>query len=49
MLEWQVNSLGGFLTTPELSQQMRVKAQTKQRFRNLVTPEEAFGIERIVK
>ena len=46
MLEWQVNSLGGFLTTPELSQQMRVKAQTRQRFRNLVTPEEAFGMNR---
>ena len=46
MLEWQVSSLGGYLTTPELSQQMRVKAQTKQRFRGLVTPEEAFGQNR---
>lgn len=46
MLEWAVNSLGGYLTTPELSQQMRVKAQTKQRFRNLATVEEAFGMNR---
>lgn len=46
MLEWQVNSLGGYLTTPELSQQMRIKAQTKQRFRNLATVDEAFGMNR---
>lgn len=46
MLEWQNASLGGYLTTPELSEKMRVKAQTKQRFRNLVTPEEAFGMNR---
>lgn len=46
MLEWQVDSLGGYLTTPELSQQMRVKAQSKQRMRNLVNVEEAFGMNR---
>lgn len=46
MLEWQVNTLGGYLTTPELSEQVRVKAQTKQRFRGLATVEEKFGMNR---
>lgn len=35
-LVWQTDSRGGFLTSPELSKKMRVKAQTKQRFRNFV-------------
>jgi N4-gp56 family major capsid protein len=46
MLEWSVSSAGGTLTTPELSEAMRYKAQTKQRFRQLATPEEAFGLGR---
>lgn len=44
MLEWSVNTLGGYLTTPELSQDMRQKAQSKQRIRNLVSVQEAFGL-----
>lgn len=46
MLEWQVNTLGGYLTTPELSEQVRIKAQSKQRFRGLASVDEKFGMNR---
>lgn len=43
-LVWQTDSLGGYLTSPELSRQMRLKAQPRMRFRPLSTPEQAFGM-----
>lgn len=46
MLVWSTDSLGGYLTSPELSQNVRQVAQTKQRFRPLSTPEMAFGIHK---
>lgn len=46
MLVWMTDSLGGYLTSPELSNQMRLRAQPKQRFRNLATPETSFGMHR---
>ncbi len=46
MLVWEVDSRGGYLTSPELSEKIRVVAQTKQVFRNLVNPQESFGMHR---
>lgn len=46
MLQWSTDSLGGYLTSPELSHNVRQKAQTKQRFRPLSTPEMAFGMHK---
>lgn len=45
-LQWSTDSLGGYLTSPELSHNVRQKAQTKQRFRPLSTPEMAFGMHK---
>jgi hypothetical protein len=47
-LVWQTDSRGGYLTSPELSEKMRVKSQTLQRFRPLVTASgsESFGMHR---
>lgn len=51
MLVWQTDSLGGYLTSPELSRKMRVKAQPMQKFRQFVSQagsdsESNFGMHR---
>ena len=43
-LVWMTDSLGGYLTSPELSRNMRLKAQPRMRFRPLATPEASFGM-----
>lgn len=43
---WSVNSLGGFLSNNTLSQQIRYKAQTMQKFRQFVMAESAAGANR---
>lgn len=43
---FSVNSLGGFFTNNQLSQQVRYKAQTMQRFRQFVDMEAAAGSNR---
>ena len=43
--KWYENFMGGYLVSPELTRQMRTAVCTKQRFRNLVSPEEAFGLK----
>lgn len=46
-LVWQTDSLGGYLTSPELSRQMRIKAQPLMRFRPLSTPaDNTLGMHR---
>lgn len=48
-LVWQIDSKGGFLTSPELSTEVRSQSQTMQVFRNFVTladSEANFGIHR---
>jgi HK97 family phage major capsid protein len=40
---WVTGSLGGYLTSVELSRQVRVAAQPLMRFRQFCRPEEAFG------
>jgi N4-gp56 family major capsid protein len=40
---WVTNSLGGHLTSPELSRKVRVAAQPLMRFRQFVRPEQEFG------
>lgn len=43
-LVWMTDSLGGYLTSPELSRNMRLKSQPRMRFRPLATPEVSFGM-----
>ncbi|NCC24424.1 MAG: hypothetical protein EOM25_04355 [Deltaproteobacteria bacterium] len=43
-LVWMTDSLGGYLTSPELSRNMRLRAQPRMRFRPLSTPEVSFGM-----
>ena len=43
----EVNSLGGYLISPELEAQLRrTKPYLREYFRRLVPPDEAFGVEK---